>query len=107
MSNVLTEETIQLPKNWSQSVRHSLLNVIGLVRISMLAGREYLLRNGLASTAHIQRMETEVALLREELRILGSRMKRVPSQRRPQYPPVERMARLESGRDRSVLLYLR
>ena len=107
MHSELTEETIPLPKNWSHSVRHSLLRVFGLVRMSMLAGREYLIRKGLNSTAHIQRLETEVALLREESRILSSRMKRVPSQRRPQYPPVERMARLESGRDRSGLLYLR
>ncbi|PHS06129.1 MAG: hypothetical protein COA78_14660 [Blastopirellula sp.] len=91
----LTDETIPLPKNWSKSVRHSLLNVFGLVRMSMLAGREYLLRKGVTSTAHIQRLETEVTLLREELRILGAQMKRVPSQRRPQYPPVERMAILE------------
>ncbi|MGY8771322.1 MAG: hypothetical protein ACKVH8_23150 [Pirellulales bacterium] len=95
MDNELTEETIPLPKNWSHSVRHSLLNVFSLLRMSMLAGREYLLNQGLNSTAHIQRLETEVALLREELRILGSRLKRVPSHRRPQYSPVERMAILE------------
>ncbi|PHR97401.1 MAG: hypothetical protein COA78_27775 [Blastopirellula sp.] len=95
MHKELTEETIPLPKNWSQSVRYSLLNVIGLVRISMLAGREYLLRKGLTSTANIHRLETEVALLREELRILGARVKCIHSQRRPQYPPIERMAILE------------
>jgi transposase InsO family protein len=95
MHSELTEETIPLPKNWSHSVRHSLLRVFGLVRMSMLAGREYLIRKGLNSTAHIQRLETEVALLREESRILSSRMKRVPSQRRPQYSPIERMAILE------------
>ena len=95
MNSELTEETILLPKNWSRSVRHSLLNVFGLVRISMLAGREYLINQGLTSTAHIHRLETEVALLREELRILGARMKRVHSQRRPQYSPIERMAILE------------
>ncbi|PHS04597.1 MAG: hypothetical protein COA78_16390 [Blastopirellula sp.] len=95
MHDELTEESIPLPKNWSQSARHSLLNVFGLVRMSMLAGRKYLLNQGLNSTAHIQRLETEVALLREELRILGARMKRVHTQRRPQYPPIERMVFLE------------
>ncbi|MGY8771397.1 MAG: hypothetical protein ACKVH8_23535, partial [Pirellulales bacterium] len=64
MQDSLTEETIPLPKNWSHSVRHSLLNVFGLVRMSMLAGREYLINQGLNSTAHIQRLETEVAVLR-------------------------------------------
>ncbi|PHS03761.1 MAG: hypothetical protein COA78_17350 [Blastopirellula sp.] len=92
MHDELTEESIPLPKNWSQSARHSLLNVFGLVRMSMLAGRKYLLNQGLNSTAHIQRLETEVALRREELRILGARMKRVTSQRRPQYSLIERMA---------------
>ena len=88
-------ESLPLPKGWSQTVRHAVLNVVGIVRIAMLAGREFLIQNGDVLEAHVHRLETEVALLREELRIIGSRVKRIDPQRRPQYPPVERMAIME------------
>ena len=81
-------ESLPLPKGWSQSVRHAVLNVIGLVRVVMLASREFLIQNGDALEAHVHRLETDVALLHEELRILGTRMKRIDPHRRPQYPPV-------------------
>jgi transposase InsO family protein len=88
-------ESLPLPKSWPRTVRHAVLNVVGIVRIAMLAGREFLIQNGDVPEAHIHRLETEVALLREELRIIGARMQRIDPQRRPQYPPVERMAIME------------
>ena len=76
-------------------MRNAVLNVIGIVRIAMLAGREALITNGDAKDARIHQLESEVAMLREELRINGARMKRVPSHRRPQYTAIERMAILQ------------
>lgn len=61
----------------------------------MLAGREYLIQQGNLPTAHIHRLTTEVAMLREELRIVSSRMARIEPHRRSQYAPVERMAIME------------
>ena len=61
----------------------------------MLAGREALITNGDTKDARIHQLESEVAMLREELRIIGARMQRVPPQRRPQYTAVERMAILQ------------
>ena len=72
-------ESLRLPKNWHSYVRTAVLNVIGIVRIAMLAGREALIRNGDAKDARIHQLESEVAMLREELRINGARMQRVPS----------------------------
>ena len=88
-------ESLPLPKSWSKTVRHAVLNVICLVRVAMLAGREFLVQNGDVLEAHVHRLETEVALLREELRIIGARMARIAPQRRPQYSPVERMSIME------------
>ena len=31
-------ESLPLPKDWTANVRHAVLNVIGIVRIAMLAG---------------------------------------------------------------------
>ena len=88
-------ESIPLPGNWSRTARHAVLNVIGVMRIAMLAGRKYLIQHNDVPTAHIHRLETEVGLLREEARILGARIARIAPKRRPQYPPIERMAILE------------
>ena len=86
---------LPLPKNWPSCVRHAVLNVIGLVRIAMLVGRESLIKNGDVHVARIHQLESEVAMLREELRINGARIQRVVPHRRPQYTSVERMAILE------------
>ena len=76
-------------------VRNAVLNVIGIVRIAMLTGREALITNGDAKDARIHQLESEVAMLREELRINGDRMQRLAPHRRPQYTCVERMAILQ------------
>ena len=84
-------ESLPFPRGWSKSARHAVLNVIDIVRVAMLAGREILIQNGNMLEAHIHRLETDVALLREELRILGSRTERINPHHRPHYSPVERM----------------
>ena len=78
-------ESLPLPKNWNSSVRNVVLHVIGIVRIAMLVGREALIKNGDVKEARIHQLESEVATLREELRINGARMQRVDPHRRPQY----------------------
>ena len=88
-------ESLRLPKDWRSYVRRAVLNVIGVVRVAMLAGREALINNGDAKDARIHQLESEVAMLREELRINGARMQRVGPHRRPQYTAVERMAILQ------------
>ena len=74
-----------------------MLNVIGIVRIAMLAGREFLIQEDKPHLAHVHRLETEVAMLREELRIINARTSRIDPHQRPQYLPTERMAILELG----------
>ena len=88
-------ESLPLPKDWTDNIQHAVLNVICLVRIAMLTGREFLIQEGDVLHAKVHRLETEVAMQREELRITGARMKRIDPHRRPQYSPVERMAILE------------
>ena len=88
-------ESLSLPKDWSASVRDAVLNVIGIVRIAMLAGCEALVQDGDVKEARIHRLESDLAMIREELRIIGARMQRIDPHRRPQYTMVERMAILE------------
>jgi hypothetical protein len=88
-------ETLRLPKNWNACIRNAVLNVIGIMHMAILAGREALIDNGDVTQARVHQLESEVAMLREELRIKGGRLKRIDPHRRPQYTPVERMAILE------------
>ena len=39
-------EPLQFPKDWATNVRNAVLNVIGIVRIAMLVGREALIQQG-------------------------------------------------------------
>ena len=88
-------DALRLPRNWHSYVRSAVLNVVGIVRVAMLAGREALIENGAAKDARIHQLESEVAVLREELRIVSARMHRVPPHRRPQYSAIERLAILQ------------
>ncbi len=88
-------EALPLPNGWTRNIRHAVLNIIGIVRIAMFAGHEFLVEEGHVLRARIHQLETEVAALREELRINGTRMRRIAPHRRPQFLPVERMAILE------------
>ena len=88
-------ESLQLPKDWAKSVRHAVLNVIGIVRIGMLVGREALIQQGDVKGARIHQLESELVMLREELRINGARMQRIDPHRRTQHTAIERMAILE------------
>ena len=45
--------------------------------------------------AQLDQRDREIALLREEQRIKDARMECLPAQRRPHYPPIERLAILE------------
>ena len=92
-----TVESLRLPKGWQSYVRNAVLNVVGIVRIAVLAGREALTNNGDVNGARIHQLECEVAMLREELRINGVRMQRIAPHRHPQCTTVERLAILELG----------
>ena len=45
--------------------------------------------------AELERLRQEIGLLREEIRIKGARMQHIEAQKRPHYPPTERLAILE------------
>lgn len=88
-------EKLRLPKDWHSYLRTAMLNVIGTVRIAMLAGREALIESGNAEDARIHQLESDVAMLHEELRVNGARLQRIPPHRRPQYTGTERMTILQ------------
>ncbi len=78
---------LRLPTRQRQWARSAMLHALSLARVALLAGTD--------RVANSVRLEHELALPREELRIKDSRMERVPPHRRPHYPAVERLAILE------------
>ena len=89
---------IPLPKDWTGNVRSAVLHVISLAQYTTAYTRSW------ASNSPNERMrlktengrlEAEVALLTEEIRIKDARLLSLDSCKRPQYPLTERMAILE------------
>ena len=58
-------ESLPLPKEWWATVRNAVLNVIGILRIAMLAGREALIQDGDRKEARIHQLESELAMVRQ------------------------------------------
>lgn len=89
---------IPLPKGWSRCVRSAVIHAISLAHFSLTSTRSWAVNNWNARvrlTAENDRLRQELALLQEEMRIKDSRMLRIPAQRRPHYPPTERLSILE------------
>ena len=89
---------IPLPKGWKRSIKSAVVQLMSLARFAFLhasgsAGSSPNRAKRLA--ADHNRLDAEVALLREELRLKDARMERIAPQRRPHYAPTERLAILE------------
>ena len=89
---------VPLPRGWKRRVRSSVVHILALSHYTFTAmvaraANERSHRSRLQ--AEIDRLNQELALLREELHVKDARMFRIPSHRRPHYAPLERMAILE------------
>ena len=87
-----------LPKGWPRRVRSAVVHAISMSNVVFTVTRSHA-ENHFNARVRIQaandRLRRDVALLKEELRIKDARMDRIPPQRRPHYPPMERLAILE------------
>jgi len=87
-----------LPKSWPHSVKSAVIQAISLAEFVMTYTRGWganCPNARIRMKAELDQANQENALLREQLRIHNVRMELIPSQRRPNYPPPERMAILE------------
>jgi hypothetical protein len=74
------------------------VHAIGMARTALTTSRGWAADSWdarLRLNAENNRLRQEVGLLLEELRIKDGRMGRIPAQRRPHYPPTERLAILD------------
>ena len=90
--------TIPLPRSWTSRVKSAILHAISLAQFTMAHTRGWAANSPnsrIRLKADLDRAHQEIALLREELRILNARMAQLPPHRRPYYPPTARMAILQ------------
>jgi putative transposase len=93
-----SEIQIPLSKGWPNRIRSGVIHVISLAHFSLTFARSVAANSinaRIRLKAENSRLRQEIAILIEEARIKDSRMERIPAQRRPHYPPIERMAILE------------
>ena len=98
MLDSAVRRNLRLPKGWPGRVRASTIQAISLAHFSLTFARGVAVNSineRMRLQAEVDRFRQEVALLGEELRIKDARMLRIPAQRRPHYPPTERLAILE------------
>jgi len=97
------EPKVVLPKNWPRLARSAIVHAIALARLVVTHVRGWCADSPLKRVrlaAECERLRSEVAMLREELRIKDApstssgqaRLARIPAKNRPHYPPTERLA---------------
>jgi hypothetical protein len=90
--------SIPLPSAWPQHAKSALVQAVGLAHHAVTHVRSWCVNSPIARVrlaADNERLRTEVALLREELRIKDARIERIAPSERPHYPPPERLAILQ------------
>jgi len=84
-----------LPRGWPKLARAAIVQLVGIAHVALTRTRTWCADSRLARVrlrGRVDRLEQEVALLREELRIKDARLARIPAHERPRYPPAERLA---------------
>jgi len=86
---------LALPHDWPKSVKSAYLRAVALARLALVEARAWCVNSPIARVrlaAENEQLGSEVALLREELRIKDARLSRIAPANRPHYPPTERLA---------------
>jgi putative transposase len=89
---------LRLPKHWPRRIRSAIVHVASMANVAFNVARAHAENQFDARVrlqAQLDQRDREISLLREEQRIKDARMQSAPAQRRPHYPPIERLAILE------------
>jgi transposase InsO family protein len=89
------EPKVALPKEWPRAAKSAIVHALALAHLVVTHVRGWCADSPLRRVrlaAECERLRSEVAMLREELRIKEARLARIPPRSRPHYPPAERLA---------------
>ena len=90
--------SVPLPTSWPKHAKAATLHVISLAHFALTHVRGWAANSPIHRVrlaAERDRLDSEVALLREEIRIKDARMASLMPHRRPHYQPTDRMAILQ------------
>ena len=90
--------SVPLPSSWPKHAKAATLHVISLANFALTQVRGWAANSPIHRVrlaAELDQLNSEVAMLREEIRIKDARMAALVPQRRPHYSPSERMAILQ------------
>jgi len=88
-------QSVPLPKSWPKHAKTAFLSAVSLAHRAAVVTNSWCVNSRIARVrlvAENQQLKTEVAMLREEMRIKDVRMSQLAPENRPHYPPVERLA---------------
>jgi len=89
---------LTLPRGWPHRIRSAAVHAISLADFALTTAFGWAaqsLNPRLRLRAELERLQNEISLLREEIRIKDVRMQHIEAQKRPHYPPTARLAVLE------------
>ncbi len=92
------DRPLTLPRGWPRRIRSAAVHAISLSNFALttaLGWAAQSLNPRLHLRADLERLQNEISLLREEIRIKDARMLHIEAQKRPHYPPTARLAILE------------
>ncbi|MGA9654257.1 MAG: hypothetical protein WBV96_10140, partial [Polyangia bacterium] len=90
--------SVPLPSSWPKHAKSATLHVISLANFALTQVRGWAANSPIHRVrlaAQLDQLNSEVAMLREEIPIKDARMATLLPHRRPHYPPSERMAILQ------------
>ena len=93
-NNMAQNFKIPLPKRWPEYIKSATLNAISLARTAILSAQGWAAENRnkrVRLQTELDRANSEIALLKEELSIKDARFKRISPHRRPFYNPIQRL----------------
>ncbi len=98
MASARYQTDLSFPRGWTKHAKSALIQAVSLAAtaLNLVYGRackNRRVRQRLA--ADLDRLSTEISLLKQELDIKDARWSRLPSRRRPYYTPVQRMRILQ------------
>src|SRR3989442_3613949 len=98
MASMSLSHSLPLPRGWPRRVRSAVVQVISLARTSMALTQGWAsesMNGQLRRRAEGVRLQSEIQLLREVIRVKDARMEQLEAHKRPHYPPTARLAILE------------
>jgi transposase InsO family protein len=90
----MNAKDIPLPKDWTDLIRRAMIHAVSLAHFDIICAWSRTADSDIQTVrlkGEIDKLQTELALKENQLRIMSIRVSRIPAKNRPHYLPTERM----------------